>query len=131
MKEFRENNKLIANFMGFDYIPWNDSEKRNSIITDITHGYWCVKGSRFHSVKMGNIKYDLTYHKDFNEIFKVISKIESLGFIVNIDGNFCNIYGPGKDRIPVFNELGEGNSKLEIFNNVIIKFINWYNGKNC
>ena len=110
MKNVTENNKLIAEFMGYPKHKIDFVGKR---------------------LNFENSKHN-TYHKDWNWLMPVVEKIES--FVLNDDNsfnvtigatNYCVIqdsYGEIYENI----EDSEETKLLTVYK-AIIKFIKWYN----
>lgn len=97
----QENNKLIAEFMEIDKISSN--VLREAMLND------------------------LEYHSDWNELMKVVEKIEELGFWVDISGSqykHCRI-GIMNSFNPFINK--SENSKIEAVYNACLDFIKYYN----
>ena len=107
MKNVTENNKLIADFMGYPKHKIDFVGKR---------------------LNFENSKHN-TYHKDWNWLMEVVEKIESLGYKVHIstweNSQFCGIYLNGKKI-----SGNETNTKIEAVYNACIEFIKWYNTQN-
>lgn len=126
--KIKEANKLIAEFMGFEYIGWNNERHRCS---DYTSGYWGLKEAKRHSLKVSHAMMvnPLMYDCSWNSLMPVISKIEKLGAVdVIIDSNCtiswddgCAYYKKNKSA---------GRTKIETVYESVIEFIMWYNGTN-
>jgi hypothetical protein len=149
-----ENNKLIAEFMGFEYsYDYCDNcgmknpelagksprltkccstyDKNNALAfynTEDSEGktiYSCGKKSRQTE--------PLVYHCNWNQLMKVINKIEKLGYWTrgqsSNNGSIYSFYiGKTGDQESIIKwRSGE---KLEITYNTCIEFINWYNKYN-
>ena len=149
MKENLEQNKLIAQFMGYKYFPKIDKEVLPGWRTEkcfspksIGYGYLC----RGHN--------DLRYDTDWNWMMKVVEKVESLdlkdwfykwedidgeirsnimGISVEIENKHCWIFGELQlDPFITFNEETYKkvyNNKLEATFDSMVEFIKWYNVK--
>ena len=104
MKNVTENNKLIAEFMGYPKHKIDFVGKR---------------------LNFENSKHN-TYHKDWNWLIEVVEKIESLGYRIEIVKHICRIYLSNKETI-VFSE---NTPKIEAVYNAVVEFIKWYNYKN-
>lgn len=97
-----ENNKLIAEFIG---------------------GKRTVNGTEYTVTVDGETE----FNKSFDLLFKVVEKIESLGFSTSIYHlpktlNTAKIISGGVDVIGV-----NGSTKIEAVYNAVVEFINWYN----
>jgi len=98
-----ENNKLIAEFMGYKNIA-NDEDKQD-YLNDI-----------------------LQYHKDWNLLMLAVEKIESLGYTVTIAGVMCKITKVlDIENSIVSYVLGDKSRKLELVYITLTAFIKWYN----
>ena len=104
-----ENNKIIAEFMGFipitesDFLADNYKVKKKDILMVIE----CTK-----------------YHSDWNWLMEVVEKIETHGFTFDIKKNWSCITRKG-ERIIIRWE--EDNNKIEAVYNACLEFIKWYN----
>ena len=117
MENVTENNKLIAEFLGYSQ-PHPD-------YPDTT--YWYKKDCQPLTI--------LLFHLDWNWLMKVVEKIESLPDEENNGKFFFEIY---QDSISIFsnghyiNELidviGQG-SRLNNVYQACVEFINWYNNR--
>jgi len=118
-----ENNKLIAEFMGFSKGHLNKSETR-------WKDDWFTQANKI----WGNRITLIHFHSDWNWLMEVVEKIESLGYKVNIFGNtdlnktcdhYTSIYIPNQKVFGV-RKL----SKIESTYNACVEFIKWYNQQN-
>lgn len=102
-----ENNKLIAEFMGF--IECNEST------------YQCCFG------KINRVlppQY-MEFHTDWNWLMQVVEKIESLGFIFKLTTGSSTFLK--KDEVLIWNDGFIGDSKIQATYNACVEFIKWYN----
>jgi predicted metal-dependent hydrolase len=108
-----ENNKLIAEFMGYPKIA-NDEDKRDYLED-------CVK-----------------YHESWDWLMPVVEKIEkNKGLTVQIIGRSTSILRNGNGQSEAFNKCSEylkqypirefGNDKLEGCYKAVIEFVIWSN----
>ena len=104
-----ENNKLIAEFLG--YID-NGCSEDGFLIHPITN----------YDVEISSLK----YHKDWNWLMEVVEKIESLGYRIEIVKHICRIYLSNKETIII----SENIPKVEAVYNACVEFIKWYNNQN-
>jgi len=116
MNDIIENNKLIANFRKSDY---------NSEIVSICQDLY-DKG--FRSIEIIDNKEPLFeyphYHSDWNWLMPVVEKIESLGYDVIINGEWCNINSVElEDDICDISIKG----KINAVYLAIVEFIKWHN----
>lgn len=117
-EEIIENNKLIAEFMGWDkynngvyYTPFDDAS-------------YCG-GEPTHIV---NYPQHLKFHFSWDWLMPVVKKIENLGYTVTIAGILCKITKVLDIENPVASLVcGDRSKKLEIVYETIIQFIKWYN----
>ena len=101
-----ENNKLIAEFMGYPKHKIDFVGKR---------------------LNFENSKHN-TYHKDWNWLMQVVEKIESIlpdDSIITIEYKNCFI--PVLDDEEPFTIEGGGKTKIEAVYNACLEFIKWYN----
>jgi hypothetical protein len=103
-----ENNRLIAEFMGYPTYEMN--------------GYMNVEFSE------DNIRtiVDTHYHSDWNWLMEVVQKIEDLDFIFSIHHEVVNIFN-GECSNLIFNETFVGDTKLGTTYLAAVEFIKWYN----
>ena len=104
-----ENNKLIAEFLG--YID-NGCSEDGFLIHPITN----------YDVEISSLK----YHEDWNWLMEVVEKIESLGYRIEIVKHICRIYLSSKETIII----SENIPKIEAVYNACVEFIKWYNNQN-
>ena len=101
------NNKLIAEFMGFQYtnIGWYDAEESLNLKGDNTFD-------------------ELKFDTNWNWLMSVIRKIEELGNDVLITTNYIQIAFDEGEQFIVIDDFG---IKIDSVYNAVIEFINWYN----
>lgn len=110
-----ENNKLIAEFLG-----WELKEFKGTLY--ITS----VEGNVYTNLE------DLQFHNDWNLLMECVEKIESLKSEVVIQGSsfgtICNIrYFKGVTSVEYKFQGHSKTSKLEAVYNACVTFIEWYN----
>ena len=118
MENIIENNRLIAEFLGFQLtdLGWFDSEEVLS------------------NIERDNTFDNLKFHYDWNWLIKIVEKIEGVE-----DENRCAKYNIKIEQC--FVEIIENhtsetiievdcNSKIQAVYNACVKFINWYNKQN-
>ena len=112
MEMTTQNNKLIAEFMGLEeiYTPLLN-------IYEISETETCLET-------------DLAYHTDWDWLMEVVDKIESLGYVHSIYGNFSTFLKKGTFNELIWNDEFRGNTKLEAVYISVIEFIKWYNEQN-
>ena len=101
-----ENNKLIAEFLG--YID-NGCSEDGFLIHPVTN----------YDVEISSLK----YHEDWNWLMEVVEKIESLGYRIEIVKHICRIYLSNKETIII----SENTPKIEAVYIACVEFIKWYN----
>ena len=114
-----ENNKLIAEFLG--YID-NGCSEDGFLIHPITN----------YDVEISSLK----YHEDWNWLMVVVEKIESLEIFdrmgrfnintKNFDENYTSFI---TDKDEDFIQC-EGETKIKAVYNACVEFIKWYNNQN-
>jgi len=114
----KDNNKLIAKFMG--YQPY---EHTDSIAIRIN------KDNEFNSLDFGHIH--TKFHNDWNWLMPVVEKIETLGFTIEknfqpIDKDWQCLVVKGNDIL--LQEFNEDSIKAMYY--LVSSFIKMYNYKN-
>jgi len=125
MNTTTENNKLIAEFMGYGYQ---------------LSSYYIPKFGLYKSQYGGGIVWEdcfraeeLQYHKDWNWLMEVVEKIESLEifdtdyFTFRIDGGLSAIVEDMYGNVIVDSVGLDCDSKIEYVYYVAVEFIKWYN----
>jgi len=110
MNNLTENNKLIAEFLGYKQ-PHPDYP---------TSTYWYKEWQEPLTI--------LSFNKDWNWLMLVVENIESKGFDVFINTCVCRISDVGEDRfedIETFNST----SKIQAVYQAVVEFIKWYNNQ--
>lgn len=109
-----ENNKLIAEFMGYSQ-PHPDYP---------TTTYWYKQGKAPLTI--------LSFDSDWNWLMEVVEKIDSLGFVTEISGNIERSFaliGIANSNISI-SRVGYGvefMNKKDATYRAVIEFITWYN----
>lgn len=114
-----ENNKIIAEFMGWDILS-------NMTYSKVTKGKWIVLDK-------------LKFHSNWNWLMELVEKIESINeandeyysdysftvtnFIQNWTAGFIS-----RENVEIVNV--EGLTKIEAVYNACLEFIKWYNEQN-
>tara|TARA_R110000851_G_scaffold56447_1_gene131929 strand:+ start:5576 stop:6034 length:459 start_codon:yes stop_codon:yes gene_type:complete len=146
--EILSGNKLIAEFMGYEYIPYVKGQTQSP-------GWWhetspnLIKGKMPSATKLSNDYFlcrrhdGLRYYNEWNWLMSVVEKIETLdlsnqydtdnfeGFTINIENTSCYIwlnlkYDPGQRLVAIHNCTH--NNKITTVYNAILEFIKWYDG---
>lgn len=134
------NDKLLAEFLGYKYIPFNLFDTTDSI------NGWYKKDDNSFLCKSHN---ELNFNSDWNKLMLVVDAIENIdlsdyhykwldydgvtinnnfnGVTVDIEGNSCYI-GVELDLDPYsMISKGEGNNKKEVVYDACVKFVKWFN----
>ena len=125
MKNIIENNKLIAEFLNWEFDDLSETFETPFLKLVDPHAF----GDEQFSCKLQD--FELEFHSDWNWLMQVVEKIESLGY--NIDtmkvnitkyqsSQFCGIYIDGKIIYTNYCE-----TKIEAVYNACLEFIKWYN----
>ncbi len=123
MNKLTENNKLLAEFMG--YIP---VQCRNGFAWDIG------KSTPSKDLKLpiqGKLITEeceyLLFNTDWNWLFKVVEKIESLGFKFNITtSDATTLQNHGVIYQTLIYRI-DGLKKIDAVYKTCVEFVNWYN----
>lgn len=99
-----ENNKIIAEFLGYVLRGKNTFEYNNKL--------YLIEELKFHS--------------DWNWLIEVVEKIESLGFNVSIEFSTCIITYSDDDFKEIIG-ISDNYSKIQAVYNACVAFIKWYN----
>lgn len=134
-EEIEENNKLIATFLGYEYVPFN-KELNVGNHFDVNPPGWRAKD--FKNLKLGGYlcrkHRDLKFHDDWNWLMSVVEKIENLdthsrvthSYSVEITGNGTTIrpnVWAGDRWIIRFNAR---NKRKECTYSAVVQFIKKY-----
>ena len=111
MKNIVENNKLIAEFLGYSQ-PHPDYPNTT---------YWYKKDCQPLTI--------LLFHSDWNWLMEVVEKIERLGYVFEIKITGCRINQIENGSIIVL-RWEEDKTKIEAVYNACLEFIKWYNEQN-
>lgn len=104
--ETTQNNKLIAEFMGYN-------------LEIVNNEFYFTHDDMLESLSDEELHFDT----DWNWLMEVVEKIENLGFDVVINYNICTITN-GENEFR--HEVGQ---KIYATYQAVIEFINWYNEK--
>lgn len=128
-KAIVKNNKLIAEYMGYKYVPFDGVNRHKC-------GWWLPNKvgdmDKFGRNYLGRRHKDLDYHHNWNSIMLVVNKIFNDGWVVVFYGNMCSVQDIGsftrknERNLPFFENYSETPDKL--INAVwmsIIDFINY------
>ena len=126
-----ENTMLIAEFMGYEIITYNDGRKiynghKQLKTIGETKKLWNGQDLEFAGRFVEYVKYP--FDEDLNLIFAVIRKIEELGFVICIAGISYKAYRVMEEHNPIVNLVcGDLSKKNELIYDTVIGFIKWYN----
>jgi len=90
--EIKKNNKMIATFMGYHYIPLDQNR-------EIVPGWWklgvnpipaCYGKKMNHGNYLGRNANELYYDRNWEWLMAVCEKIEKLGYIIHIISDDMN-----------------------------------------
>lgn len=124
MENITENNKLIAEFMGFE------KTKQGGLYISPDGFEW----ERFLDVENYILPNQFLFHSSWDWLMKVVEKIENLQ-----DENSCAIYNVRIEQCFVeiiINHISEtivevdSNSKIQAVYQACVEFIKWYNEQN-
>jgi hypothetical protein len=145
--DLEDSNKLIAEFMGYEYTPYSKEAKSNGNFFG-----WRVKGfnDRYtplgssaakiafgYNIYLGRTHEELSFHRDWNRLMPVVEKIEQpdYDYFVHILGNGAfittnnpELYRDGSSEIVGSTIIKD--SKIMSVYIVITEFIKWYNKTN-
>ena len=110
MENIVENNKLIAEFLGYSQ-PHPDYKNTS---------YWYKKGE-------APLVF-LSFHSNWDWLMRVVEKIESLGYTVTIAGVMCKVTKVlDLENSIVSYVLGDKSRKLELIYTTMVEFVKWHN----
>lgn len=125
-------NRLIAEFMGYNIINYNGTEQliyngnKNAKTVGELKKLWGGLDLNFTGRFVDRVKYP--YESDFNYLMPVIRKIEEQGFVVNIAGISCKVHKVLDEKNTIASWVcGDLSKKNEIVYKSVIQFIEWYN----
>lgn len=118
-EEILEGNKLIAEFLGYVYVPYTVGHSGGN-------PGWVLKNYKLIDRKtpklfLGRTTKDLLYHTSWDWLMPVVEKIEKTTAFVNIKGCLVNISTIVEVSAP---------TKLEAVWLAVVEFIEWYNTQN-
>ena len=136
----REEYKLIAEFLGWHYIPydaesdsklWAGWHKAVKVNTEDTLELGVVRGKNPGFITRKTL--DLNFRYDWGKLMEVVLFIESLedrkhgGFRVIIDSDCCTISSKLKSKEISYNTsyCGKGDKKKAVYESILL-FINFY-----
>jgi hypothetical protein len=131
-----ENNKLIAEFMGYEVIDYQHNK-----YAPIYNGNKYAKTIGEQEKLWGGLSLQFTgrftefvnypFNSDWNYLMPIIKMIEYLGYEVVISRISCQINGISDRENPISSMVcGDISKKIEITYDAVIQFIKWYNAQN-
>jgi len=120
--EIKENNKMIARFMGYEYIPFNEDRIMNpgwwkkgvttqqQAMTKLNHSYLCRTNN------------DLRYYNEWNWLMDVVQKVTLLCKENNYEEQWRKFYD--------YQSYSFFSGNRENVYVACVEFINWYNENN-
>jgi hypothetical protein len=118
-----ENNKLLAEFLGFKEESFTDSKGK----TTKTYKLYNPKTHNgLPLIKIHKEKSLTKYSTDWNWLMEVVEKIDSLSYDVIILHSTTEITSPDIDFKTIFGH-SDTYSKIESVYNACLDFIKWYN----
>lgn len=144
--ELFPGNKLIAEFMGYEYLPlntrlpqgkkvgWNSKMKWTPFVE--TSGMF--SGNPPEKFYLGRSHHNLMFHRDWSWLMPVVERIENLKLkyrvTVSISGGGCritsdnhNLYGKDNRLMLIQNHEHADKTKIIRTWEAIVAFIEWYN----
>lgn len=119
MKTTEENNKMIAEFLGWK----NHFKNGGSTVVYLSNEEHIQDWEFFHIEKeMSITPIEMKFHSSWNWLMSVVEKIESIGYGVEIIGNYCKVIGE--------NIQCSQPKKIEATYKAVVQFIEWYNEQN-
>lgn len=127
-----ENNKLIAQFMGYTYFPYNmegvadpgwKTTKETSSVSKFNNSIFVRDSEKRHYLCRNH--HQLSYHTDWNWLMKVAIKIDDTKLLLPMNGIEDSIMPYIKARSPII----KGLIKMDIMKTWegVVGFIKWYN----
>lgn len=132
--EIVSGNKLIAEFMGYEYIPSNtplEVGKKIGWNKDVDINVFLQKQgmiAEFPPLKLflGRSHHDLQFHRNWSWMMPVVDKVEGLGFSITQKNDSCGIeithYRPSYK-----NYIVSDVDKHDATWRIVVEFIKWYN----
>jgi hypothetical protein len=127
------NNRLIAEFMGYNVIRYNGTEnliyngnKYAKTVGELKN-LWGGLNMEFTGRFVDRVKYP--YDTDFNFLIPIIRRIEEAGFVVHIAGIKYQVYHLLEENNPIVSLVcGDISKKTKMVFDLIVDFIKWHNG---
>ncbi len=126
MREITENNKLIAEFMGWKYFPKDSINGHCGVLKKIGKGDLLLD----HTIA-GQGSWAPKYHSSWNWLMPVVEKIENTGYISTIEKmNLNYTHRVWFNDAKTYQEVAHGardETKLIAVYEAVIDFIKWHN----
>jgi hypothetical protein len=128
-----KTNSLIAEFMGYNIIPYQNNEykpiyngnKFAKTVGEQRH-LWGGLDLQFTGRFTENVQYP--FHADFRYLIPVIRRIEESGYVVCIAGIRYQVYRVLEEQNPIVSLVcGDLSKKAEMTCGLVTSFIEWYN----
>ena len=75
----------------------------------------------------GDYEDELLFDTDWNWLMEAVDKIESFGYVFQLQGNSATFFKNKTFKEPIWNDSFIGNTKLKATYNAVVEFIKWYN----
>jgi hypothetical protein len=129
VKNLAEINRVIAEFMNYEIIPYNGNKNRliyngNKYAKTVGQqkDLWCGLSLEFTGRFVNDVKYP--FNTDFNLLIPVIKKIEESGYVVAIKGISYQIYKVLDEKNPIVSLVcGDLSKKTQMTCDLIISFL--------
>jgi hypothetical protein len=127
-----KNTTLIAEFMGYNVIPYQHNEYRpiyngNKYAKTIgeQRALWGGLDLQFTGRFTEQVQYP--FNTDFNYLVPIIKRIEEQGYVVAIAGISYKVYRVLDEKNPIVALVcGDLSKKTEMVYDTIINFLEWY-----
>ena len=123
MKNIIENNKLIAEFLNWEFDDLSETFETPFLKLVDPHAF----GDEQFSCKLQD--FELEFHSDWNWLMEVVEKIENYNEFTNV------LFAPQGCSIDCYTENGfsfsnDCDTKIEAVYNACVEFVKWYNEQN-
>lgn len=127
-------NKLIAEFMGYEYLPLNtrlDKGKKYGWNRKMKWNPFVEKSGMFagnppEKFYLGRSHHDLQFHRNWEWLMPVFEKIIKLGYPYLISNNTCTIY-----KVWMQESISHSHNETTILAawDTVVDFLKWHNQK--
>lgn len=131
--ELIKTNRLFAEFMGYNVIPYRgkyayDGNKYGRTVGELKT-LWGGLDLNFTGRFTEDTRYP--FNTEFNYLIPIIRRIEELGYVVSIAGISYKVYRLFEENNPIVAlACGDLSKKTEITCDLLLDFIAWYNVHN-